>query len=45
MNIFIFGIYGFVGFNFIRVLKDKYILYGFDIVFFVKEGVVIIFFW
>ena len=45
MNILISGIHGFVGSNFIRALKDKHTLYGLDIVFPAKEGVVITFSW
>lgn len=40
MNILISGIHGFVGSNFIRALEDKHTLYGLDIVFPAKEGVV-----
>ena len=45
MNILISGIHGFVGSNFIRALKDKHTLYGLDIVFPAKEGVVTTFSW
>lgn len=45
MNILISGIHGFVGSNFIRALEDKHTLYGLDIVFPAKEGVVTTFSW
>ena len=45
MNILISGIHGFIGFNFIGALKDKHTLYGLDIVFPAKDGVVNTFSW
>ena len=44
MNILISGIHGFIGSNFIGALKDKHTLYGLDIVFPAKDGVVYNFF-
>ena len=45
MNILISGIHGFIGSNFIGALKDKHTLYGLDIVFPAKDGVVNTFSW
>ena len=45
MNILITGIHGFVGSNFVEALKDKYIIYGLDIIFSEKEGVTKTFSW
>ena len=45
MNILITGIHGFVGSNLVDVLKREHILYGLDIVFPAKEGVVTTFSW
>jgi nucleoside-diphosphate-sugar epimerase len=45
MNILITGIHGFVGSNLVRALKDKYALYGLDIVSPDREGVIRTFGW
>lgn len=45
MNILITGIHGFIGSNFTKVLKDKHTLYGLDIIFPFKDGVLKTFSW
>ena len=45
MNILITGIHGFIGSNFIRVLRDKHTLYGLDIIFPFRDGVIQTFSW
>ena len=43
MNILITGIHGFIGSNFIRALRDKHALYGLDIIFPFRDGVMSLF--
>ena len=45
MNILITGIHGFIGSNFIRALRDKHTLYGLDIIFPCRDGVIQTFSW
>ena len=45
MNILITGIHGFIGSNFIRTLRDKHTLYGLDIIFPCRDGVIQTFSW
>ncbi|MCE8588352.1 NAD-dependent epimerase/dehydratase family protein [Bacteroides fragilis] len=45
MNILITGIHGFIGSNFIRALRDKHTLYGLDIIFPFRDGVIQTFSW
>ena len=45
MNILITGIHGFIGSNFIRALRDKHALYGLDIIFPFRDGVIQTFSW
>ena len=45
MTLFITGIHGFVGSNLVAVLKDKRSIYGLDIVFPEKEGVIKTYSW
>ena len=45
MNILITGIHGFIGSNFIRALRDKHTLYGLDISFPCRDGVIQTFSW
>ena len=45
MNILVTGIHGFIGSNFIRALRDKHTLYGLDIIFPCRDGVIQTFSW
>ena len=45
MNILITGIHGFIGSNFIRTLRDQHTLYGLDIIFPCRDGVIQTFSW
>jgi len=45
MNILITGVHGFVGTNLILELKDKNIIYGIDIIFPKKDGIISTFSW
>ena len=45
MNILITGIHGFIGSNFIRTLRDKHTLYGLDIIFPCRDGVIQTYSW
>lgn len=45
MNILITGIHGFVGSNLVLSLKERYVLYGLDIVAPEKEGVMRTYSW
>ena len=45
MNILITGIHAFIGSNFIRALRDKHTLYGLDIIFPCRDGVIQTFSW
>ena len=45
MNILVTGIHGFIGSNFIRALRDKHTLYGLDIIFPFRDGVIQTFSW